>query len=1208
MPTEIDTSSIFDTVLPNVYIKRVILTPASTLGTGQGLEYDKGAPDALQTNQYGKKQVNPSNIDFDDLPRGPQGLAVSVEVVIKDKVGKNGKPGWFGTERASKYLNLRVVLSKRKQLTSDLLERNFYPGYLKAAKEQNQFDESVINLGKFLNDDIKLQKQVVLGGEVTYDIAYTATFFVPNANPKNISVFAHTFLDLNKVLQDKFILPSSPKNNYIQGSSIAQHIIRGGETEENAYVYKTPDSKVWAGPVHIKEDGRVMAGASHTAEPHPTLTRNKVSNFIIDDYRVLEDLKKARLLVRPHRMNKRQKGFTKTSEDLTVLKSEAYVTEPEVSSDAKNVLKLVFHIDHERLVRDNTQFGAIFETVDKTARADIIENSPIRDISVYRERVVRGLRKGEARPVEYEDRTELIANSSERKAGRIKRSETKKSLQSSQSKSRKVTVGAIRQINLSANADSGIRSIGVTDYDMSRETDGLYRYYVEMEIEDGTIPFLKRQLQSLSKTRVALGKFIAMASDRRNTLPGTSDFTDSFIKEQSKTSNASSLPWFEAILVYLDVLSNVAKIKYSKLRMAARLLHNLCNPASGNLSGLTTLLSLIEEIESELRRTLGETNPKIDEVDFSARTSGFKGKTTKNTFRVEKKFKRVHDSNIQNDVGYDFLAGTTRKSIGPRQITVEQLQARMESESGKYFSPTSNGSPRQSANGSESTQFQIPNPELASTFYSYLTPAIVYVGDKNTLRTIDKGRDLFASDKYNLMISSIIKSNSLFSSPSSVLNDNVDPTQPEFNIAPVLFLGSGYNDAKTKISQETYTNNLNNLLILDALNLTISSTDTHNTKTTLKDLADGLDVLQAVYEDPESSLGAASNFSTDTLPVEDLLLSEDLKVVGIEEQKDLTGIGNTLINSLVESDDFVFPKKAKKLKKLESLLLASTDNLIDKHFGDRPGSESKKQRFIQNLPIQIKSLLLSIGGDVRKNWLTTKQNTGKDLIDTPDLFGIFYFLYNHINRIEVFVGFQRNKSGDPLVSKPIYERLTPEIISQISQNNQAVLCRMVPYRNNVLGIKKSPKLKLPEFDSVFVIRPSQGGQSEAPAVVQTANDFVRQVSGEESDFSSQVQEAQLNLTGKKLMQEILSLIAHQDNIPPEFSNTATVMQPEGVVKVGTTFSSRRRTPPRPESGISAEQATISRGEVVVPVTTSRAASTASRTVSTTSSPSTGGSY
>ena len=139
----------------------------------------------------------------------------------------------------------------------------------------------------------------------------------------------------------------------------------------------------------------------------------------------------------------------------------------------------------------------------------------------------------------------------------------------------------------------------------------------------------------------------------------------------------------------------------------------------------------------------------------------------------------------------------------------------MESESGKYFSPTSNGSPRQSANGSESTQFQIPNPELASTFYSYLTPAIVYVGDKNTLRTIDKGRDLFASDKYNLMISSIIKSNSLFSSPSSVLNDNVDPTQPEFNIAPVLFLGSGYNDAKTKISQETYTNNLNNLLILD---------------------------------------------------------------------------------------------------------------------------------------------------------------------------------------------------------------------------------------------------------------------------------------------------------------------------------------------------------------------------------------------------------
>ena len=64
MPTEVDSSSIFDTVLPNVYIKKVTLTPASTVGSREGLEYDTGAGDSLETNQFGKKQVNPSNIDF----------------------------------------------------------------------------------------------------------------------------------------------------------------------------------------------------------------------------------------------------------------------------------------------------------------------------------------------------------------------------------------------------------------------------------------------------------------------------------------------------------------------------------------------------------------------------------------------------------------------------------------------------------------------------------------------------------------------------------------------------------------------------------------------------------------------------------------------------------------------------------------------------------------------------------------------------------------------------------------------------------------------------------------------------------------------------------------------------------------------------------------------------------------------------------------
>jgi len=1178
MPTEVDSSSVFDTVLPNVYVKKVTLTPASIAGSRNGSEYDVGAGDTLETNEFGKKQANPANIDFNDIPRGPRGLAISVELLVKDRLGKNGKPSWFGNEDTSKYLNLRVVLSKRKQLTRDLLDRNFRPSYLKRARVQNQFEENIIDLGKLLSDSLEKEKRVVTDGETTYDITYTTTFFIPNVEPKNIAVFAHTFVNLTDVLQDKFILPRPGKRNYIQGNTTAQRIIVDGMIRENAYVYKTPEGKVWAGPVH-RHDDQFMAGAFHTNDPHPVLERSRVSNFIIDDYRVLEELKEPELRIRPHRMSYNRKGSTKTSEDLKVLKTEAYITEPEFSTDAKNVLKFIFHIDHEKLVRDNTQYGALFETIDKAAKSEIIENSPIKDISIYRERVVRGLRRGQVKPVEYEDRTELIANSSERKAGNIKKSETRRSLQNGQKKSQKVIVGAMRQINLSANSDSGVRSIGITDYDMARETDGLYRYYVEMEVEDGTVPFVKRQHRKLSRSKNKLERFIILASDRRNTIPETGEFTYSFIRRESRREDISTAPWFEAILTYLDILSNVAMIRYPRLRMASRLLHNLCNPSSGNFHGLTTLLGLIQELESEMQDVLGEANPRIDEVDFSARTSGFKGKITKNTFRVKKNFKKVHDSNIQNNVGYDFLAGGSRNSTGPRQLTFGQLQTRLEQEGEKYFSPTSNGPVTRTNGASEQTQFQIPNPELASTFYSYLSPAIIYVGQKNVLKTINKGRNLFASEKFNLMISSILKSNSLFGSPSSTLQDNIDPTQPEFNIAPVLFLGSGYRDANTKISRDTYTNNLNNLLILDALNVTISSEDTYSAKTTLKDFADGLEILQAAYSDPESNLGATSNFSTDTLPVEDLLFSDELSVTGIEEQKDITGIGNTLIKSLVESNDFVFPKKSKKIERLDDLLLASTTNAIDEYFGDMPNGEEKKQKFIENLPIQIKSLVLTLNARVRKNWLTTRQNTGQDLIETPELFGLFYFLYSHLNMIQVFTGFERTRSGEVQISKPIYRRLTVELLEEMRLNNQAALCRMVPYRNNVIGFKKSPKLKMPEFDSVFMIRPEnsqQVAQAQNVAVSQTSTASNTNTAGQTTsqNFSQQTQEANLNLTGKKLMEELLSLVNGQDDIPPEFSSTATVLQPRGVVRVGTTFSSRTPTPPTPTSGINVAQNNI----------------------------------
>jgi len=1187
MATEVDISSIFDTVLPNVYVKKVTLAPSVLAGSRRGVEYDPSALDQLEKNQFGKSQPNPSSVDFENIPRGSNGLIVTVDLVLKDRYSQSGKSFWFERDEILKYLNLRVVLSKRKAITEDLINGEFSPDYLKRARLQGKFEENIINLQKVRDSSLKSETAVTVDGQETYDVTYSTSFYLPNANPKNIAVFAHVFQDLNEVLRDKNVISRSNRRRYIQGNSTAQRILVDSSVVNNAFVYKLPNGKVWAGPIHIGPEGQTMAGAFHTQDRHSTLTASKVSNFLIEDYRILDDLAEPELMLHPVRPRRTPAGSIKTSQDIRVIKSEAYITEPIYSSDAQNVIKFVFHVDHEKIIRENTQYGALLKTADKKAKADILQRCIIKNFSVYRERVVRGLRRGKVKPVDYENRTELIANSSERDAGFLQRSVTKRSIQTGEEKSQKVRVGAIREVYLTPVAGNGIRSFGVTDYDMARETDGLYRYKVELEIEDGTVQFVKDQLDQLANAERLMQEYLNESSREGNFIPQTGKLSPEFIAlkqqqyrvptEEEITNNTTqqnaellgqsvaSSPWLNATSRFLDVLGNTSAIRYRKLSRAMKVLNNLCNPETATLQSIQVIINLIRNLESEITLKLGNLDARMGSVDYQERTSAFKGKLPNNTFKLVKAFKTIHDSNIQNNVGYDFLGGASRRSVGPRRLTTEQLEDRLNSENQKYFSVPYDARLEEQENATDTGAVSSEELDLGSAFYSYLTPAVIEMGDKNTLRTINRNAGLFARKQYNLMLSEILRVKPNIGSTTSRLGSRTDPTEPEYDLSPVFFLGSGYKDSKTKVSREIYEENLSNLVILDSLNVTISSANSYKTKMVLKDSSDGLEVDKRKFRNADSVLGSSVKFSTDRLSKEDIVYTEDLKIVGIEEEKDLTGVANSVINSLIDSNQSVFSRKGKKkIKAIEDLILTNEDNVVDEYFESRQEGQDKRSRFFRNLPNQIKSLILSSDGQTRKDWTQEKQNTGLDIIDSPEYTGLFYFLYNHINTIEVMVGFETNKMGKAQISKPIYRKLTADIFRRIQNENLTVMCRMVPYRNNVLGFKKSQKMRLPEFDSVFLLAPKQSDRIEpeerSVAVFQTASDFVEPEQREVAASETLVQSVNLNLTGRRLLQESVTSLVDQDQLPVEFSSTTVVQQPRSVTRVGTTFSSREKIP------------------------------------------------
>ena len=1196
MPLDVDMSSVFDTLLPNVYVKKVSLLPATEPGDRRGTEYSHGEMDSFQTNVFGKKVAPDTTIDYSGVPTGASGIMVKVDLSLKDHIGPNGRPGWYA-EEILKHLNLRVVLSKNADMTNQLLQAQMTPAFLKKARAQEQFLERVVGLEKVLMRPLEEQMVQEIDGETTYDIEYTVFFYLENNKPEHLTVFANVFRDQNEVFRDRMITPKSTRNKFIQGYTTAQRILLDGDLASNAYVYILPTGKVWAGPVHSHQGG-FMAGAFHSRIPHPSLKRRTVSNFFVEDYRIIEEISTPKLLLHPTATDLERPGHHRTSENLSVVKAEAYVSEPLYSFDENNRVKFLFHIKYNKLVENNTRFGAVLKTADPEARRQIFNGSNIKTLSVFRNRVQKGLRKESLRLVDFEDRTELVANSAETTAGTLPTSTISRNLLTYDTESRLVDIGAIKELNLGITQDRSIRTFGVTDFDMERKTDGLYRYTVEMEIEDGTVPFVKKQLSKLTEARKLLRRYYSESSRLENLDTKTGAFKLDYIKKNEEDykipseeeilnnnlsdrttivdQSISSSPWLTAISTYTDVLYNLTDIKFGRLKRAARLLYKLASPSTGTLTGIETVLSLVSQLEAQIKLKVGTLSPEVDEVDYNADTGAFKGKPPRGIFRIVKSFNQVHDSNMQNKVGYDFLGGGGEKSIGPRLVSTEQYQTRLDAENNKYFAAPYSDDPiiDTTVEGDSSPDFS-REMELKEQFYSYLTPAVIKMGDKNEVHTLDRGAGLWSEEQYNAIVSGILAASTVAAAPVEQLTSNSDPTTPTYPTLPPSTFGGKFEASKAPISLDATKINIGNSITLGALNVTVTSLETFNKKVATNDYSSGLEIEEAKNLDPKIMLGQNTKFATDPFEVEDISVAEELEIKELEEQKELVELTSSLVAPLISATSDLFPKTS-SARKIEDLMSFEKNNIIDSYFDNKENGIVAKKAFLDDLPNQIKSIILGTSEQTRKDWVSVKESTGRDLLKTPDMYALFYMLYNHLNKVEVLTGFGLDDKGEPQILRPIYRKLDRTLFNEMKSKKMTMVCRMVSYSNSIVDFKKSAKLLLPEFDSVFLLGPNQAPPTEntpaeavtSEAVFQTSNGS-DVMDAEQSVYATRLTEnVDLNTTGRKLMQDLVTLIARQDHIPPEFSSTATVVQPRGVTLVGTRFRSDAPTPPKPTSGVS----------------------------------------
>ena len=1204
MRTEVDFAGVFRAALPKVYISSIDLQPASILGSKNGSSHDYQADIQFKKNQYGKRKPTKTPARFDDTTGLPKGLKIKAELTIRDFERKSGKLSWLSNPDFQQHLKINVVLVRGREAIEKLEEGQFTPRFINRLKKRKRAIQKTLSASRDSLNMIE-QKTEMIDGRPVYCVTYSVEFEIPVYNPRNLSLFASTFINLKEFKSIKLPQVNTGKR-LLQGVVNSQTIINRGDVPTRSEIALLPDGKVWAGPVHQHPDKGLMTGAFHTPIAHSTLETKDVPNLVVNDYRVLDEIHNAKLLLRPYRKKRIKKLNKRKAFRKQAVEKNVYITQPEYAFNEINQLRFLFHVDYHKIIAEKTQFGSCFVHADKKARLKILNNSKIKKITVTRNRVKKGLSKNEVVLVDFPNRRETVAESGDGKRRRIRPRKITRSTNAANRKTDQITIGGIREIKLDVEGAQGLRTFTVSDFEMARKTDGKYSYSVSIEIEDGTILFVQEQQQKLMEAIKAFREYQSLAMRPNNTNYNTGKFSNNFIDLMSlqyptpdfKTvqtstkrarrkiiqSGIGSAPWLNSIAVYADVLSAVTDTKDEDIRRVSLLMEKLVSPISGSPSGLQTVLEMLTGLLNRVSRKVSgsaaggkkaasiSARPKqtnFAAVDYTSRTAAFKGKTPKVSFVMNKDFNQVHDSNMQNFVGYDFLNLRRRKNLGLRVVTTEQLANRLSLENQKFFNqdPFETEEPavkndNQSLEAKDFTSLI----DLRDAYYSYLAPARVLFGDQK-LKLVRRGRRLWRTKQYSVMASNLFattKTKDVLSGPGLTVTPT--PEQPEFvECQPPISFSANYTPATSRLDAESLSINVANSISLSRMGVSVTSPATQalfeRQENQILAMA-GSDDENLFGVDPKDVLGPNTRFATDRLEPLDLSVDDSLEPAE-GKQADFSSVSNLFVGASIFSNEGNFSDS--NLQGVRKYDPTNEDNFVDKRldkFNKSKDAQVRKQKFMSMLPNHAKSIMLSADPRVNKNWFQILGQKGKDLIKSPSHMGLNYFNYCHINQIQVLVGFGEDRFGNPEISNPIYRRLTKEEFDRIEQSGRPFVCRMRPFR--FAEFKKSKKFSLPEFNRHFLLVSSSARELLRQ---NPTEDKIRKDSQEEDTLEPELDEdnlfvsrlteySDLNTTGRKVLRFLIFRSTVLGDLKPEFTNTVFMQQPKSIARVGTTFASR----------------------------------------------------
>jgi len=829
----LNTTDIIGAIIPSVYIDKVTLETRGDVVK----ERDRLRPHVDLEGEEGRRDPVTGRITTLRSRPEPEGfLTATVNLLLKDKIENGVVSSWLEQQEFSRYLKIAVAVSTSVPISNVLANVNFarffqdgrepisaLSALMTGADVAQFFDppmESVdlarafVRKNFFYNTfsvaDIMFKSERGLGinnnsyeiqedsdGNQIRNIGLRARFSqIQSENPRHLTVFALTYLDV-RTLQDDFgdlDFGNIPELTFATGRRAIHAVIENSEIVRRAVYYTDEDGKVWTGPVHQMGNGAWMGGEFHVeGESQPILERVVVPNATVQDFRNVRDIDKHVVdfsffesVMRP--------GFDRifkerVKDNISVADKSSYFSDLYLSRGLDDQANMTFSFNLGKFVKENSLYPALLEYRPRLLQT----HSRILNLKILRQRVNKPANfKKDVFGYEVDEKTVVAFDKNEPYINIIESTPQNSGIMTTVQNSQ--TLSSMREIKL--GNDQTIRHFSISDRTMSNNTDGYYRYGVEIEIEDRTNTYLNDLRRDLVRVRKELlayfmeaaeptGRFktlsgtdrnphiivdeagpgVSTANSKGNYNPITNRFTQEFIERQATKyeENPEEKPWIQAVGVLTRILFSLTSRDSDRGGLRGTLwgqnLWVMCAPATGSPDGISAVLKLIDNVAAQLEKLLGvRTSPQAKE------STGARNNVTvnnlsdilssagavaprKDTRKVSYWFSNaVFDANSLKRTGFHYLLDrdenidviTNERAIaGMRTITTDKFQRRIDNETLRYFveGVTEIPSNRAAVLGLDQLEALLVTPTASD--YTYLAPTNIEIMNGESVSLFD---------------------------------------------------------------------------------------------------------------------------------------------------------------------------------------------------------------------------------------------------------------------------------------------------------------------------------------------------------------------------------------------------------------------------------------------------------------------------------------